>query len=128
MKYLWYLIAFCQIAPMSLSNIACRSYFYVPLRSSFADFAICINVIHHLTTEEWRYQCMHEIVRLLCCGSAAIVEALKNLLQREMQDFLVKMNKHEEDESSIGFYHYLLKENLNFCLESFFAGNCEREK
>ena len=47
----------------------------VPLRSNSCDAAICIAVMHHLSTEERRIRCIQELVRIVKAGGLINVQA-----------------------------------------------------
>jgi alkylated DNA repair dioxygenase AlkB/SAM-dependent methyltransferase len=47
----------------------------VPLRSKSCDAAICIAVMHHLSTEERRIRCIEELTRIVRVGGTIIIQA-----------------------------------------------------
>jgi alkylated DNA repair dioxygenase AlkB/ubiquinone/menaquinone biosynthesis C-methylase UbiE len=47
----------------------------VPLRSKSCDAAICIAVMHHLSTEERRIRCMEELTRIVRVGGTINIQA-----------------------------------------------------
>ena len=55
--------------------IAVADCMNVPLRTDSCDAAICIAVMHHLSTEERRLRCIEELVRIVKVGGCINIQA-----------------------------------------------------
>ncbi|KAL7303044.1 hypothetical protein TKK_0004262 [Trichogramma kaykai] len=87
---------------------------YLPYRKKSLDAVICINVLHHLSTEKRRRQAIAEIMRVLRPGGKALIYvwAKDNGIKRKSDKDKLQIKSHRNFEMSI--FLPLYKKKINF--------------
>ena len=109
---------FCKISTEKGIESIVGNNLKLPILDNIADYVLSIAVIHHLTTEERRFQCIKEIIRVLKPKGKFIIQVWslkqpeksrrKFIEQDNFVDFISSDKKTKESR----FYHVFLENEL----------------
>lgn len=110
---------FCKICNNKGIESIVANNLRVPMLDNIADYVLSIAVIHHLTTEERRFQCIKEIVRLVKPGGKFIIQVWslrqpdKSRRKFIEQDNLVDFTSSDKKSKESRFYHVFIENELD---------------
>ena len=91
----------------------------LPLRNNIIDYVLSIAVIHHLTSEKRRQQCLYELIRILKPGGKMLIQvwafeqAKDSRRKFTKQDNYVEFNSPDKKMKELRFYHVFKKGELD---------------
>ena len=91
----------------------------IPVRDNFADAVLSIAVIHHLSDEKRRLQCVQELVRILKPGGKLLIqvwaleqyEGSKNKFTKS--DNYIEFNSSDKTVRELRYYHVFCRGELD---------------
>jgi len=109
---------FCKISQKKGIDSTISNGLRIPLIDNSIDYMLSIAVIHHLSTEERRFEALKELVRCLCFGGKLMVqvwalkqsEKYKNKFKK--QDNLVRFQNSTKTVCEYRFYHVFYDDEL----------------
>ena len=90
----------------------------IPLRDNISDAVLSIAVIHHLSSEKRRLECLNELIRILKPGGQLLIQVWaleqpeKSRRKFTQQDNYVEFNSPDKSIKELRFYHVFIKNEL----------------
>ena len=103
---------FLDICTNRGKQVLCADCCELPFRSNSFDYCMCISVVHHLSSEERRKNCVMEMIRVMKRGSSGVFNmwSLENQEKRQFvlgENYVEWKSRDNSKETQLRFYYIM---------------------